>query len=204
MKFFSLDLETTGLIPGFHSITEFGAVYADLEGKQPLQTFYRWMAPTDFVWSTYCLDLHKNWLSNVSARLKGNQIDGDPKICLNEQQLINDFLKWVNVDLGLPILKADAPQQRVKYTAAGKNFGSFDLQFLKAIKFPDMWRHRALDPTVLYVKASDEFLPELKECKKRAINDGCTAFRTEEVAHSGVEDALDVVHLLQYGLRGLS
>ena len=201
MKFFSIDLETTGLDPKVHSITEFGAAFADIQGKEEIKTFYRWIAPIDYVWSTYCLDLHKNWITTIGARLKANEIDGTPKICLNYGQLIHDFQKWMKDDLGLNILKPDAPQQYVKYTAAGKNFGSFDLQFLKAAGFPDMWRHRALDPTILYLKDSDEFLPELRECKKRAILDGA-AFKSEEVAHSGIEDALDIVELLRHGLRG--
>lgn len=202
MKFFSIDLETTGLDPRKHSITEFGAVFADAEGKMPIQTFYRWIAPLDFVWSAYCLDLHKNWISTVSSRLRNNEIDGSPKICMNFQQCISDFQKWMVEDLGLLVLKLDAPQQRVKYTAAGKNFGSFDLQFLRAAGFPEMFRHRSLDPTILYVQPGDEFLPELKECKTRAIRDGCKAFGSAEVAHSGVEDALDIVHLLQFAYRG--
>jgi hypothetical protein len=196
MKFFSIDLETTGLDPKVHSITEFAAVYADIEGKQPLKMFYRWLNPEGFVWSQYCLDLHGEWLRKVNLRIKAKQYNGDPAICYGMPTLISQFEHWLTSELELPLV--DDSGKQIKYTAAGKNFGSFDLQFLKAANFPQMWRHRAFDPTPLYVKKGDEILPELAECKKRAMLDGAR-FETEVVAHNAIQDALDVVDLIRFG-----
>lgn len=87
-------------------------------------------------------------------------------------------------------------------TVAGKNPGSLDIPFLeeagafaakrseKRVRF----RHRVLDPAVLYFDpSSDEELPDLATCKKRAG-------LSETVAHTAVSDALDVVQLVRHKL----
>ena len=66
--------------------------------------------------------------------------------------------------------------------AAGKNFASFDMQFLNRIpqftKFIN-FRHRILDPAMLYWQAGDERLPDSKTCYERSGHD-------EEVAHTAL------------------
>lgn len=83
--------------------------------------------------------------------------------------------------------------------AAGKNFASFDMQFLnqlpgfsQAVKF----RHRVLDPAVLYWKLEDDKLPDSKTCYERA-GIGST------VTHTAIEDALAVVRLIRTGIKNL-
>lgn len=196
MKFFAVDLETTGLDPATHRITEFAAIYADTEGKEPIKTFYRWINPEGFVWSQYCLDLHGEWLRKINLRIKAKQFNIDPIICNDFRECIFHFESWVSNELELPLYKDDG-KGRVKYTAAGKNFGSFDLQFLKCNQFPEMWRHRSIDPTILYARKEDEVLPELALCKQRAKMAGAAIERTE-VSHNAIEDCLDVVDLIRF------
>lgn len=84
-----------------------------------------------------------------------------------------------------------------KITAAGKNFASFDLPFI--LKTPKSnlieIRHRSIDPGTLWMKPTDEKVPNTKECMCRAGIDG-------EVAHTAVEDAIVVIKLIRkkYGL----
>lgn len=195
MKFLSVDLETTGLKPGVHGVTEFGAVYTDVHGKVPMKTFYRWINPEGFVWSQYCLDLHHNWLLNVNLRIKANNWFGNPKICKDYKELAADFIAWVTTELGLDFY--DKQNKIIKFTGAGKNFATFDLPFLKAIGFPEVFRHRVLDPVPLYVEKEDEVLPDFKTCKERAMRDGAK-FDTAEIAHTGIQDALDIVDLIRF------
>jgi DNA polymerase III epsilon subunit-like protein len=197
MKYFAIDLETTGLDPEVHAITEMAAIYADIEGKQPIKMFYRWVNPEGFVWSQYCLNLHAEWLTKVNLRVKAKQFDGNPVICENHDQLRSDFESWIHNELEKPLFDPQTRKQ-VRYNAAGKNFASFDLQFLKKIGLGDMWRHRSLDPTPLYLRKGDEILPELKTCKERAILDGAK-LNTSEVAHNAIQDAMDVVDLIRFG-----
>ena len=78
--------------------------------------------------------------------------------------------------------------------AAGKNFASFDLQFLnqlpgfrKFIRF----KHRFLDPAMLWWDPDlDDGPPDTKTCMERAGLAG-------EVAHTAIEDALVVVKLIR-------
>lgn len=200
MKFFAIDIETTGLDPDIHSITEFAAIYADIEGKEPIKSFYRWINPEGFVWSQYCLDLHGEWLRKINLRVKAKQFNIDPIICDGHGDLLKDFRWWITNDLELPLYDKEKDKW-IKYTAAGKNFGSFDLQFLKKIGLGEMWRHRSLDPTPLYLKKDDEVLPDLTTCKMRAKEDGA-AFERVEVSHNAIEDCLDVVDLIRFGYVG--
>jgi hypothetical protein len=84
--------------------------------------------------------------------------------------------------------------------AAGKNFASFDMQFLywlpnftEAVRF----RHRVLDPAILFWRPlEDDRLPDSKTCYERA---GIGS----KVAHTAVEDALAVVRLVRMGVKRL-
>ncbi len=201
MKSMSVDIETTGLIPTLHGITEFGAVFFDDQRPDiPPQTFYRWVNPEGYVWSTYCLALHSRWIGRVCHRIAMKEFAAnvyEPSICENIRQVGLEFLEWYeSVD------KAGAEEwlakQRGNITGTGKNFGSFDLQFLKAWKFPDVFRHRTLDWIKTYQLTTDRVPPELKTCKERAILMGCHDI-TAEVAHSALEDALDVYKLIMFG-----
>ena len=78
-------------------------------------------------------------------------------------------------------------------TPAGKNFASFDRQFLKRLpEFQNKVRlhHRTLDPAMLFWLAADERLPDSKTCYERAGMD-------PKVAHTALEDALAVVQLIR-------
>jgi hypothetical protein len=84
-------------------------------------------------------------------------------------------------------------------TPAGKNFASFDRQFLK--RLPDFEQnvrlhHRTLDPAMLFWRPGDEKLPDSKTCYQRAGKQG-------DVAHTALEDGLDVVWLIRAGIKRL-
>lgn len=78
--------------------------------------------------------------------------------------------------------------------AAGKNFGTFDKLFLEQLprwKQLFKFRSRIIDPSILFVDwKSDESLPSLNDCKKRANITG-------EVTHNALEDAWDVIQILR-------
>ncbi|MEN6367617.1 MAG: hypothetical protein ABFC88_12455 [Thermoguttaceae bacterium] len=84
--------------------------------------------------------------------------------------------------------------------AAGKNFASFDARFLE--KIPDFskyikFRHRIIDPAILFWNpAEDERLPDSKTCSERAGGDG-------KVAHTAIDDALEVVRMIRMGVKKL-
>lgn len=137
--------------------------------------------------------LHAKLIAEIDYRKKQK----DDMVFVSLDALACDFKMWLHNECGVQ-LKKDFRQTFTnnpvleKVTAAGKNFGSFDLQFLlhQSVEFSSSFRHRSLDPTPYYIKPEDVVPPELKECKLRAGLDG-------EVAHRGLDDAWDIVNLLQ-------
>jgi hypothetical protein len=81
-----------------------------------------------------------------------------------------------------------------KIIPAGKNFRSFDYEFLQYVpKFMDLieFSRRTIDPALLYVDwKNDEELPDTPTCNKRAgvIN---------EYVHNALFDCWDIVQLLR-------
>jgi DNA polymerase III epsilon subunit-like protein len=76
---------------------------------------------------------------------------------------------------------------------AGKNFASFDLLFLRqdnSFDYYIKYRHRFLDPAILYWRPGDDTLPDTETCMKRAGIEG-------KVAHDAIEDAIVVVKLIR-------
>lgn len=196
MQFLAVDIETTGLDDRKHSIVEFAAVFTNLAGTEPPRTFYRYVNPENMVWSQYCLNLHRDWLTRVlEARKQGKWECDNVKIMTGTAELIIDFTKWLFTECSWPV-----PDNSGKWKSiipAGKNFYSFDHRFLEAAGFPRMFKRRALDPAIGYITGSDAEPPDLLTCKKRATALGAV-FKNPHVAHNALEDAEDVVTLLQH------
>lgn len=77
----------------------------------------------------------------------------------------------------------------------GKNYSSFDREFLRRLPNPvAKWSHRCIDPVGFFVDISDEKLPDLRMCLIRAGLE-------PTVTHNAVEDASQVAELVSIGLR---
>ena len=185
MKFMSVDLETTGLKAGIHSIIEFGAVYSDFGNTFEPKSFYGWVYPEGMIWSQYCLNMHSKWIETVNRRVREKTLHQYPIIYLGFDALVEAFKDW------FATLKIDG-----KITAAGKNFANFDLKFLEAQLFPQLFRHRILDPGVFYWRKGDTVLCDFATCKERAIQEGCVI--SPKVEHNALDDAMDIVKLIHH------
>lgn len=202
----SIDIETTGLKPSIHGVTEFAAILFDTNNpSKTLVSFERWLDPEGYVWSNYCLKLHKDWIARVVDRLfqtdalpiTDGLMQAEPPIVQGLTGLWHDFSKWLTLLGILPV-----PGSRNRIVPAGKNFGSFDQQFLIHGGFPEIFRHRTADWVPFYQRKNDAFPPELKLCKERAIAMGCPDL-TPDVAHRAYDDALDVVKLIQFAYKDM-
>jgi len=183
MSYVSIDIETTGLNPDTCQVLEIGAVWEDW--KRPLKelpTYRRLIPHEEYRGNAYALAMNAGLLKQLSG-------EGKPWF-LNEDQVADDFAAW---------LKGCGWDGKTALTPAGKNFASFDRQFLKRLpRFEQVVKlhHRTLDPAVLWWKPEDEKLPDSKTCYERAGQDG-------KVAHTAVEDALAVVRLVRLGIKRL-
>jgi oligoribonuclease (3'-5' exoribonuclease) len=177
MGYFSIDLETSGLDPSQDVILEVGIVYDDL--KSPLS------------------DLKRLRIRPYRAR-----ISGEPKALTmnaaliekigNHEDTVNAYELGTRMrDFMLPLVGFSRMDQVAKVTAAGKNFGSFDLQFLKMIDNCPNFHHRCLDAGSMYWLPEDEVLPNMDLCLERA------GFEFVGEKHDSVDDALNVVRLIR-------
>jgi oligoribonuclease (3'-5' exoribonuclease) len=182
MLYVSIDIETTGLDPETCDVVEFAATLADTTGnyvgefgeRWSVPTFHRYVVQQTYRGEPYALSMHAAIFRKISVGQEG------PEEFCYPATLGHEFRCW---------LREHGVSGRV--FVAGKNFSSFDLQFLKKLPgFKGLFHHRTLDPVMLYFDPKmDEELPDLATCKARA---GLPA----TVAHTALEDALDVVKVL--------
>lgn len=186
MRYVSIDLETTGTRPARHQIIEFGAVientnkHTDLEN---LPRFKRIIKHAEYTGQAYAINLNARIFKELV------QPTGTAQIC-TAHELAMEFKAFL-VNNGFE----QKEKGYVRLIAAGKNFATFDLQFLNCL--PN-WRdhirisHKILDPVMYYINyAEDQDLPSLEACKQRA------GFEDIIVTHDALDDALDVVKLLR-------
>ena len=192
MKFCAIDIETTGLDPHQHGVIEFAAVYADLAGTFEPKTFHRFIIPINMMWDFYCLKLHSALIQEIDQLAAAK----DPSVVGSLDKVALQFKHWLHAECGVPLstknIRTDDKLVLERVTAAGKNFGSFDLQFLLhgTKEFGSSFRHRSLDPVMLYTSPDDTIPLDLAGCKLRAG-------LVPKVAHRALQDCWDVVDLLQ-------
>jgi len=179
LPYVSIDLETTGLNPANCQILEFGAVFDDWSGPiSQLKRFQRYILHDQITGEPFALQMNAGILRKIAAYKPGD--DGFCPV----YQLHNEFCLWLQDCCGL--------DHKHNITPAGKNFATFDLQFLRPLGF-NMFHHRTLDPALLYWNIHDTILPDSKTCMDRAGLDA-------RVAHTALEDAEAVCHMIRRGI----
>lgn len=197
LKYFSVDIETTGIKPEENQIIEFGAIFEDphrvLNFKE-IPKFKRIIRHDTYVGSAIAINMNARIFDIIAKydKLK----DGTDKEEFKElhgiieaSELIPQFKEFViecYIHYDLPI-----PYSGINI--AGKNFAGFDAQFIKQLHnaFKVKINYVMGDPTTLYTDFyKDSVFAGLSTCKERA------GFGSE-VTHNALEDAWDVVRLLR-------
>jgi hypothetical protein len=189
MRYIAIDLETTGLDPVNNNIIEFGAVLDDLREQKPLEElprFHAYICMDEYKGQPYALSMHPTIFRRIANREEGYNY-------LYPNTLGKAFLDFL-VKNGYPLEKKHGKEiPRTTINVGGKNFGTFDLQFLNnqtnfssSVKI----RSRILDPGILCLEEKDEVIPGLLECLKRVGVE-------KEVSHTTIEDSLDVIQVIR-------
>jgi len=171
MKYISLDIETTSLIPKEENILQIAMVYEDTEVSDPVECLPHlclFIGRETYTGQSYALGLNGWIFDYVSGRKKDASIH--PVVDAPEWEGV--ALEWLNnISTG-------------RLNVAGKNVAGFDMQFMpESIK--SKFRHRAIDVGSVFVDWSKETLKSLGEITGR------------EVAHDALEDARDVIRALR-------
>lgn len=199
MRYLSVDLETTGLDPSFCQILEIGAVVDDTDWPDLIESSddnydnYRYGGRPSF----HCYVVHEKIVGTAFALAMNAQII----------ERIAHSKEFPNYNFFTPIEAMEAfgdfiaehfPQKDYKkVTVAGKNFASFDRNFLARMPDSDLilnrFHHRTMDPAILYFEDEDTELPNLQTCLDRAEIYG-------DVLHHACDDAYQVIQVIRAGL----
>jgi oligoribonuclease (3'-5' exoribonuclease) len=166
MKYFVIDIETTGLIVDTDSILEIACIFEDTDKyDEPIESrpiFHVLCAKENLTFSSFgALQMHldNGLISDICSRKLETIVDTPSSTVCN-------LISW--------IIKHDGSN---KVTVAGKNIAGFDWPFIEAArselhfknKITDSYvHHRMIDVGSMYVSADDEVIPDLKECCFRA------------------------------------
>ena len=188
MRFVSIDLETTGPDPWVHEILEFAAIIYDTHrpvSRSEAPQFRVLVQPTFAYANATALRMNRLLVEELQAPTFDT-------VVLSPDALPDRFAEFLQRH---GFVRHERGKIRVQ--AAGKNFDKFDRVFLeRQLRFRQqisLYR-AALDPGLLYWNpASDkQWIPNMVACKKRA------GFADTAVAHRALDDAWDVVQLVQY------
>jgi DNA polymerase III epsilon subunit-like protein len=178
----SIDIETTGLDEETCQVLSVGAVIDDWEGPvDELPTFHCYVDHEVFTGSAFALSMHPKIFRSIALD------DKKGPTVMHPDDVASEFDNWLSYHR--------IATHGKKLVVAGKNFGSFDHQFLKRLpNWKNMIRmkHRFIDPGNLYFDPTiDDGPPDTETCMARANILG-------EVAHTALEDAVMVVRLVRY------
>lgn len=181
MQYISLDLETSSLERDPNHILQVAMVLEDTTLSTPIEELPYWtcfVKHKEIVGQPYALAMNAWILDYVSGR----KPDSPHQILA-----AGDWEKYACIWLN------EHNQTGKAITVAGKNVGTFDLQFLSD-SMRGMFKHRVLDPGSMFWTPTDAQVPGFEECLRRAdIN--------KIVSHDALEDARDVIRLIRAASR---
>jgi hypothetical protein len=188
VSYVSIDIETLGLNPCTCDVIEFGAVLetmvfdsaGDPSGAKlgDLPTFHCYLTKPNNVYmgEPYAMWMNAKILKRIADREKGyTYMPGD--------MLDEVFAEWL-----------EEQKMTGKIVVAGKNFQAFDMRFLERLGFGSKVKihHRGLDPGSMF------FNPVIHDVPP-GLNDCLALCKVQkEVAHTAVEDALDVIRCIRH------
>lgn len=189
-RYVSCDLETLGLNPDTCDMIEVGAVIDDLSNPLPLErlpVFHCYVKRESYRGEPFAMSMHSKILRRIATMEEGYTYLYPGQVC---QALAGWLVRCGVAENKYP----------VRFNVAGKNFGTFDLRFLRRLpKFEEFLRprHRIFDPASrLFDPAVDSELPGMELCMERLGIE-------PNVTHEAVADALDIVRIIRriYGVE---
>ncbi len=183
MQALAIDIETTGLDPERNQILEIAAIPFDTHKQteiRPSGYFHAIVKYEEIIGHPFALNMNKSLIEKLLGE--------DTPDMFEVFDAAARFQQWLR-DLFFPR----------KIIVAGKNVAGFDIPFLIKQGFTDgtCFKHRTLDPTILYIEDDDDTPPDLGECYGRAVEAAANENRKlpDFIHHDAIADCMMVIHL---------
>jgi len=182
MKYLSLDIETTSLIPDPKNILMISMIVEDSKKPIPVEElphFTAFIKHNEIHGQPYALAMN-GWILDIIAGRNKN-----PPYQVLPGQGEDTMVHWTTYALKF----LESHFGTTKITVAGKNVAGFDIPFLPQ-KIRDRFRHRCIDAGSVLINWHGDAPLDLAQCKAMVgIN--------TPVAHDAREDAMDVIRVLR-------
>ena len=194
MIYASIDIETTGDDPALHQILQIGVAIEDTANLRPLSelpTLKINIDPGVIVGTPGALAMNQAILEEIDNSRK--RLTTNTWV-VSLQQAMKNVESFLRLNGALPPKPGGTPY----LTCLGKNFGTFDLQFLKNAGDSIFTKARVyvIDPGQFCIDwASDINPPSMPSCFRR-----CGI--THEVSHDALQDALDCIEIMRQCTNG--
>lgn len=178
MKYVSVDVETTGLDPERDQLLQLAMVVEDTSNIQPIEelpAFCAYVKHERVQGDAFALAMNARHLDFISGR-----VTPSPYPVLDFKQWLRGFVREAHFFLDKHI-GADT-----KAVAAGKNFGSFDRNFLPP-ELRARFHHRCIDPGSVFIDWDKATPPSLDTLLGRPVE------------HDALADARAVIEVLRRG-----
>lgn len=172
MIVYSIDIETTGLDPERNQVLEIGVARGEIYDDSPLDTWHLYVDHDELYVNPFALNMNRDLLQEMFELKQTNSTR-----LVSPDKVFPLFKKW-QTSIYEP--------NPTRLIACGRNFNGFDLQFLKRLGFVNLFRHRVIDPTVLYMRRGDEYPPSLDEAAERAG-------LPPRISHRAIDDAIQSI-----------
>ena len=222
MKYFSADIETTGLDPEKDQILSIGVILEDTEKKLPFEEipkFHAAILHKEIHVSPFAINMNSKLISFISSYLEMKSEDSkkaleetagmifcredevvkhlyyfmyDCEMVPPDEKLGGGMMEMIN-GKGYPAMTSN--MKPVHLNIAGKNFGTFDKLLLEKLprwKQAFRVRQRILDPSIFFVDWTKD--AEVPGLGKCKQRAG---IEDHKVAHDAIADAWDVITLLR-------
>lgn len=223
MKIVSIDIETTGIDRDWCQILEIGAVILDTSIKDPMNNAPMFKCIIDngskIQGEPFAIDMNAR-IFKILAGVEKLKNKEEKEAYRKEHNILYPALvaqalwEWLYINgihdmtaedimnshvknVGGRMIPCDNKVKQTTINAGGKNFGTFDLQFLE--KLPNWNRYikvrsRIIDPAILFFEEDDKALPGLQYCLDRANIESL-------VTHDALEDAIDTAYVIYFGMK---
>jgi oligoribonuclease len=201
MKYISIDIETTGLNSEKCQVLQIGAVLEDTNNPLSIGLLPQFNCiiehpeyygqPTPLRMNSWIFEI----LSGLDKKSKEESVSYRKEHNIIPVGLVAQTFRIWLINNGFTQKQPNGP---ILINVAGKNFGNFDLQFLKKLPHWASYvqvRQRIIDPAVMFMNWTlDDTLPNLSTCLERSDQHGL-------VMHDAIQDAIDVVNVIRFATK---